>query len=120
MPGDQVSGDGLPFPSPVPTSPPPPPHAQSPPPPLPPPPAPPARPPPEAPPPPLKAAQVPNPPKAKPPPPGGLHRPGHSGDEHSGDSDANKTKLKPFFWDKVNTSPNRSMVWHDIKAGSFQ
>ncbi|PWA56150.1 formin 3 [Artemisia annua] len=121
MPGDQVSGDrSLPFPSPVPTSPPPPPHAQSPPPPPPPQPAPPARPPPEAPPPPLKAAQVPNPPKAKPPPRGGLHRPGHSGDEHSGDSDANKTKLKPFFWDKVNTSPNRSMVWHDIKAGSFQ
>ncbi|KAL8228460.1 hypothetical protein R6Q57_016044 [Mikania cordata] len=31
-----------------------------------------------------------------------------------------KTKLKPLFWDKMNTSPNQSMVWNEVKAGSFQ
>ncbi|KVH96621.1 hypothetical protein Ccrd_001289 [Cynara cardunculus var. scolymus] len=146
MPGGQVAGVGsLPLPpgktapppsSPSPASPlasrplpsssspqqTPPPSPQSPPPPPPPPPPLPPHSVPEAPPPPppLKDANVPNPPKNKPPPPTGLHHRGHSGDENNqGDSDANKTKLKPFFWDKVNTSPTRSMVWHDIKAGSF-
>ncbi|KAL6538220.1 hypothetical protein OROGR_012208 [Orobanche gracilis] len=38
----------------------------------------------------------------------------------SNESEAPKTKLKPFFWDKVLASPNHSMVWHEIKAGSFQ
>lgn len=36
------------------------------------------------------------------------------------DSDAPKTKLKPFFWDKVQAKPNQSMVWDRLKAGSFQ
>ncbi|XP_020592237.1 formin-like protein 5 [Phalaenopsis equestris] len=35
------------------------------------------------------------------------------------DSDGSKTKLKPFFWDKVMTNPDQSMVWHRIKSGSF-
>ncbi|XP_024989334.1 formin-like protein 3 [Cynara cardunculus var. scolymus] len=124
MPGGQVAGVGsLPLPPGKTAPPPPPPSPQSPPPPPPPPPPLPPHSVPEAPPPPppLKDANVPNPPKNKPPPPTGLHHRGHSGDENNqGDSDANKTKLKPFFWDKVNTSPTRSMVWHDIKAGSFQ
>lgn len=36
------------------------------------------------------------------------------------DADAPKAKLKPFFWDKVLASPDQSMVWHQIKSGSFQ
>jgi hypothetical protein len=32
----------------------------------------------------------------------------------------NKTKLKPFFWDKVTANPDQAMVWDQIKAGSFQ
>ncbi|XP_031254527.1 formin-like protein 3 [Pistacia vera] len=35
-------------------------------------------------------------------------------------SGAAKTKLKPFFWDKVLASPDHAMVWHEINAGSFQ
>ncbi|KAI3812187.1 hypothetical protein L1987_16894 [Smallanthus sonchifolius] len=37
-----------------------------------------------------------------------------------GDSEATQTKLKPFFWDKVNAVQGRSMVWHHLKDGSFQ
>ncbi|MFS7921145.1 putative formin, FH2 domain-containing protein [Helianthus anomalus] len=36
------------------------------------------------------------------------------------DTDASKAKLKPFFWDKVMANPDQSMVWHQIKSGSFQ
>ncbi|KAG5255128.1 formin protein [Salix suchowensis] len=36
------------------------------------------------------------------------------------DADAPKAKLKPFFWDKVLANPDDSMVWHQIKSGSFQ
>ncbi|XP_052207360.1 formin-like protein 5 isoform X2 [Diospyros lotus] len=36
------------------------------------------------------------------------------------EADAPKTKLKPFFWDKVLANPDSSMVWHQIKSGSFQ
>ncbi|KAG6500466.1 hypothetical protein ZIOFF_040311 [Zingiber officinale] len=36
-----------------------------------------------------------------------------------GDDDGPKTKLKPFFWDKVQAN-SRSNVWSHIKAGSFQ
>ncbi|XP_027172555.1 formin-like protein 5 [Coffea eugenioides] len=36
------------------------------------------------------------------------------------DADAPKAKLKPFFWDKVLANPDHSMVWHQIKSGSFQ
>lgn len=35
-------------------------------------------------------------------------------------ADSSKTKLKPFFWDKVAASPDQAMVWDQIKAGSFQ
>lgn len=37
-----------------------------------------------------------------------------------GEADAPKAKLKPFFWDKVQANPNQSMVWNQIKSGSFQ
>ena len=33
---------------------------------------------------------------------------------------APKPKLKPFFWDKVAANPDQAMVWHEIRAGSFQ
>ncbi|KAK4778541.1 hypothetical protein SAY86_006069 [Trapa natans] len=36
------------------------------------------------------------------------------------EADAPKMKLKPFFWDKVLANPDQSMVWHQIKSGSFQ
>lgn len=36
------------------------------------------------------------------------------------EAEAPKTKLKPFFWDKVLANPDQSMVWHQIKSGSFQ
>lgn len=36
------------------------------------------------------------------------------------ETDATKAKLKPFFWDKVLANPDHSMVWHQIKSGSFQ
>lgn len=37
-----------------------------------------------------------------------------------GEAGSSKTKLKPFFWDKVLANPDHSMVWHQIKSGSFQ
>ncbi|KAL3509636.1 hypothetical protein ACH5RR_029037 [Cinchona calisaya] len=103
-----------------------PPGRSAPPPPGPPPPPP--KPPAPAPPPPPKVARPPpNPPKRNnigKPSPLGSHNRGHSstgdGTEMSGDSDAPKAKLKPFFWEKVLADPDHSMVWHDIKAGSFQ
>lgn len=42
-----------------------------------------------------------------------------SADDGAGDG-PNKAKLKPFFWDKVLANPDNSMVWHQIKSGSFQ
>ncbi|KAK4781518.1 hypothetical protein SAY86_015620 [Trapa natans] len=36
------------------------------------------------------------------------------------EANAPKTKLKPFFWDKVLANPDQSMVWHHIKSGSFR
>ncbi|KAK7342567.1 hypothetical protein VNO80_25522 [Phaseolus coccineus] len=36
------------------------------------------------------------------------------------EADAPKAKLKPFFWDKVQANPDQSMVWNQIKSGSFQ
>ncbi|GAA0182720.1 hypothetical protein LIER_30413 [Lithospermum erythrorhizon] len=88
--------------------------------PAPPPPRPPAPPPPKAP-----ANSPPPPPRAIPPPrkPSSLG-PNSSrisqGKEKAGDSDGQKAKMKPFFWDKVQANPDHSMVWHDIKCGSFQ
>ncbi|CAN4103438.1 unnamed protein product [Withania somnifera] len=90
------------------------------------PPPPPPKPPAPSPPPPPKVLP-PNPPK-----PGNFPKPlplgAHQGECSSGDEgsdslhepDAPKTKLKPFFWDKVLANPDHSMVWHEIKAGSFQ
>jgi hypothetical protein len=49
-------------------------------------------------------------------PPLGPHRTSEGDD----DSDAPKPKLKPFFWDKVSANPDQAMVWHEIRAGSFQ
>ncbi|KAL6975728.1 hypothetical protein U1Q18_024522 [Sarracenia purpurea var. burkii] len=88
-------------------------------------------PPPGPPPPPPKppAPRPPPPPKAVRPPPVPLGKPssrrqGRSssggGDDLSAESDSQKTKLKPFFWDKVLANPDHSMVWHELKAGSFQ
>ncbi|CAI0460719.1 unnamed protein product, partial [Linum tenue] len=54
------------------------------------------------------------------PSPLGPKRPGASNDPNGDDDGGQKAKLKPFFWDKVMASPNRSMVWHDISGGSFQ
>ncbi|XP_022976403.1 LOW QUALITY PROTEIN: formin-like protein 5 [Cucurbita maxima] len=42
------------------------------------------------------------------------------GDNGMEDSGVPKAKLKPFFWDKVLANPDNTMVWHQIKAGSFQ
>ncbi|KAL6570719.1 hypothetical protein OROGR_000269 [Orobanche gracilis] len=61
------------------------------------------------------------------PPPIGLKppRPVNSGPRTSASTEeetgtSNKAKLKPFFWDKVLANPDHSMVWHQIKSGSFQ
>ncbi|XP_072951434.1 formin-like protein 11 [Typha angustifolia] len=73
------------------------------------------------PPPPPKSALPPRPPPAIPnssklrPPPGLNSVPGQGTD-----SNAQKTKLKPFFWDKVLANPDQSMVWDHVKSGSFQ
>jgi len=37
-----------------------------------------------------------------------------------GEGDGHKTKLKPFFWDKVQANSDQTMVWNQLKAGSFQ
>ncbi|XP_042019718.1 formin-like protein 5 [Salvia splendens] len=63
-----------------------------------------------------KAGSPPGPPPPR-PPPIGLKPPRPGPNPQSGSS---KTKLKPFFWDKVLANPDHSMVWHQIKSGSFQ
>ncbi|KAI3804771.1 hypothetical protein L1987_26574 [Smallanthus sonchifolius] len=99
--------------------PPPPPRGGPPPPPPPrggPPPPPPTPAGPRPPPPPGSGALPPRPPGSLRPP-----RPLEGSSQSSGDeSDASKAKLKPFFWDKVMANPDQSMVWHQIKSGSFQ
>ncbi|GJW11628.1 formin-like protein 5 [Tanacetum coccineum] len=107
--------------------PPPPPPAAGPPPPPPPKGGPPPPPPPRGgPPPPPPAGPRPPPPPsggAPPPrPPGANLKPPRPGPSHSSgdDADPTKAKLKPFFWDKVMANPDQSMVWHQIKSGSFQ
>lgn len=99
-------------------------------PPLPPPPGKAAPPPPGPPPPPPPRPRPPPPPKVAPPPkpmpgktklpPLGGHLKTKSGDNDDPGSESGKTKLKPFFWDKVNANPDQSMVWHELSAGSFQ
>ncbi|CDY53556.1 BnaC01g42160D [Brassica napus] len=90
------------------------------------PPLPPAAPPaprPPPPPPPKSKPPPPAPPKLVRPPPAPPKRQGRSssGDGSDVDSEtgAPKTKLKPFFWDKM-ANPDQKMVWHEISAGSFQ
>ncbi|KAF2544427.1 hypothetical protein F2Q68_00030632 [Brassica cretica] len=110
-PAEASSSSGLPLPPgkssaapPLPPPAPPPPHAPPPPPPK-------SKPPPPA------------PPKLVRPPPAPPKRQGRSssGDGSDVDSEtgAPKTKLKPFFWDKM-ANPDQKMVWHEISAGSFQ
>ncbi|XP_047336744.1 formin-like protein 3 [Impatiens glandulifera] len=80
------------------------------------------------PPPPPKGGRAPPPMPPKPgnlpKPPSGPHHRGHSSSggsgDFSGDPDSQKAKLKPFFWDKVMADPDHTMVWHELKAGSFQ
>ncbi|KAJ0232759.1 Formin [Hirschfeldia incana] len=98
-PGRSSAAPPLPPPAPPPSKPPPPPPPK-------------AKPPPPAP-----------PPKIVRPPPAPPKRQGRSssGDGSDVDSEtgAPKTKLKPFFWDKM-ANPDQKMVWHEISAGSFQ
>lgn len=102
-----------------------PPGKAAPPPPNPPPPPPPKPPAPRPPPPPKIGVPPPRPPKSgnagKPSLGSHSQRRSSLGKETSenGESDG-KAKLKPFFWDKVLANPDHSMVWHEIKAGSFQ
>ncbi|KAK4420721.1 Formin-like protein 5 [Sesamum alatum] len=116
-----------PPPAPVPLAPPPGRAPLSPPPPGAPPPPPPPR---------GKAGPGPPPPPGPPRPPGAPRPPGPPGPPGSGpprppgmrgarsnsaeEYSSNKAKLKPFFWDKVLANPDNSMVWHEIKSGSFQ
>ncbi|RZR76110.1 hypothetical protein BHM03_00000733, partial [Ensete ventricosum] len=121
--GSTLSTSNLPTQSPVvpppPAVPPPPPAA--------------APPPPSAPRPPLPNQKIgarppPPPPKATRPSQGSSRTtqqsnlgPNHLGSlDGDGDGTAPKTKLKPFFWDKVLANPDQSNVWHQIRSGSFQ
>ncbi|KAL5573218.1 hypothetical protein UlMin_022815 [Ulmus minor] len=96
-----------------------------------------APPPPGPPPPPPTGPHPPPPPKVARPPPAPPKVPGKGqfsvfkphqraqgdlgdGSDLDAESRAQKAKLKPFFWDKVLTNPDQSMVWHEISAGSFQ
>ncbi|XP_051151796.1 formin-like protein 5 [Andrographis paniculata] len=86
------------------------------------------------PPPPRAGPPPPPPPKAGPPPPQpppiglrpprpappGPRPPSTSTSVEETEAGASKAKLKPFFWDKVLANPDHSMVWHQIKSGSFQ
>ncbi|XP_074296681.1 formin-like protein 5 [Silene latifolia] len=58
--------------------------------------------------------------RAPPPPKAGVTPPRPPPFGVKGGIDASKTKLKPFFWDKVMANPDHAMVWDQIKAGSFQ
>lgn len=62
----------------------------------------------------------PMPPKSKLVPPAPRCQGNSASSEPSDESGAPKTKLKPFFWDKVLASPGHSMVWDEISGGSFQ
>ncbi|GJM90269.1 hypothetical protein PR202_ga06531 [Eleusine coracana subsp. coracana] len=88
--------------------------------------------PPPPPPPPLppKAPPPPGPPRgskprlAQPSPVESSRSEGSSAGEQTSESseteiNAPRTKLRPFYWDKVLANPDQSMAWHDIKFGSF-
>lgn len=80
--------------------------------------------PPGPPPPPPLNPRPPPPPKGARPPPlppkGASPLRTNQQDDPNAESEAPKTKLKPFFWDKVLAKSNQTMVWHEIKSGSFQ
>ncbi|KAI7752484.1 hypothetical protein M8C21_012581 [Ambrosia artemisiifolia] len=119
LPQPPPKGGPPPPPPPRAGPPPPPPPRAGPPPPRggPPPPPPPQSAGPRPPPPPSGGALPPRPPGSSLRPP----RPSEGSSQSSGDdTDASKAKLKPFFWDKVMANPDQSMVWHQIKSGSFQ
>lgn len=51
------------------------------------------------------------------------HSPSENSTEQSNSSGTDgtpKPKLKPLHWDKVRASPDRAMVWDQLKSGSFQ
>lgn len=79
---------------------------------------------PPPPPPPVGGVPPPRPPTLglRPPRPSthGPHHPSSSASSEGDEAGAPKAKLKPFFWDKVLANPDHSMVWHQIKSGSFQ
>ncbi|KAL8126702.1 hypothetical protein AgCh_013827 [Apium graveolens] len=78
---------------------------------------------PRAPPPPKIGPAPPNPPKAgnvPKAPHGKGHISANKGNKETSESGGQKAKLKPFFWDKVLANPERSMVWNELKTGSFQ
>ncbi|XP_017241767.1 formin-like protein 5 [Daucus carota subsp. sativus] len=79
---------------------------------------------PRPPPPPVGGIPPPRPPNLglRPPRPSthGPHHPSSSALSEGDETGAPKAKLKPFFWDKVLANPDHSMVWHQIKSGSFQ
>lgn len=79
---------------------------------------------PPPPPPPIGGVPPPRPPTLglRPPRPSthGPHHPSSSASSEGDGAGAPKAKLKPFFWDKVLANPDHSMVWHQIKSGSFQ
>ncbi|CAI9760448.1 unnamed protein product [Fraxinus pennsylvanica] len=55
----------------------------------------------------------------RPSPPGQI-QPSTTTSTDKQEATGSKTKLKPFFWDKVLANPDQSMVWNQIKSGSFQ
>ncbi|KAL6544424.1 hypothetical protein OROMI_023286 [Orobanche minor] len=71
------------------------------------------------PPPPRSGAPPPRPPVSGLRPPRAPSGPHHPSVVEDGESSAAKAKLKPFFWDKVSANPDDSMVWNQIRAGSF-
>lgn len=78
---------------------------------------------PRPPPPPRSGAPPPRPPPVgskplRPSPVGPNHPPNPAGE--GSEADGTKAKLKPFFWDKVLANPDQSMVWNEIRSGSFQ
>ncbi|KAL6553430.1 hypothetical protein OROGR_007272 [Orobanche gracilis] len=64
-------------------------------------------------------APPPRPPVSGLRPPRGLSGSHHPSVVEDGESSAAKAKHKPFFWDKVSANPDDSMVWNQIRAGSF-
>lgn len=75
---------------------------------------------PRPPPPPIGGLPPPRPPAIGLKPPRPSNYPSATSSAEGSEANAPKSKLKPFFWDKVLANPDQSMVWHQIKSGSFQ